>query len=196
MKKKVDWSRIEEKYRQLIYELHEQLGWFNEEELKNTPRRATDVFKEWLNNQDFNFTLFEVPTEYTKSMVVLKDIDFVSKCSHHLENIVGKAYVAYLPKEGGKISGISKIARAVRKFASKPQLQERLTNEIADYVRDNLDADFVMVVVRGVHHCMVARGVKMQNAEMVTSAVRWNKERFNGMELGHLKAEALKLFGF
>jgi len=141
---------------------------FNEEELQNTPSRYEDFLKEWAGNNNFKFTTFENPGY--DQMVILKDIDFSSLCSHHLLPFHGVAHVGYIP--GDKICGISKLARVVDKFASRPQIQERMTQEIADFIETELKPKGVMVVVSAQHDCMRIRGVKKQNSNMVTSAIK------------------------
>ncbi len=191
-----DWKKIYEINNQYVKTLHEELGWFNDEELQNTPKRITNFYKEWIGNHSFEFKTFDI--DGTKNMIVLKDISFHSMCAHHMLPFFGKAHIAYLPKdseEGGRISGVSKLARAVVKFASKPTEQERLSTEIVEYVRKELDAQFVMIVLEAQHLCMIMRGVKQPGSLMVTSDVRWNKEKFDSVTLGHLKDEALRLMG-
>jgi GTP cyclohydrolase IA len=103
-------------------------------------------------------------------MVVLRDIPFYSMCEHHLLPFMGKAHVAYLPN--GKVVGLSKLARVVEDFARRPQLQERLTSQIADLLMDRLDAKGAAVIIEANHTCMTIRGVKKPGATMVTSAIR------------------------
>lgn len=141
---------------------------FNEEELNNTPSRYEGFLNEWAGNNYFKFTTFENPGY--DQMVILKDIDFSSLCSHHLLPFHGVAHVGYIP--GEKICGISKLARVVDKFASRPQIQERMTQEIADFIQSELQPKGVMVVVSAQHDCMRIRGVKKQNSNMVTSAIK------------------------
>lgn len=188
-------ERIQEAYQGLINALHEELGWFDQEALTNTSRRYKDFIKEWVEDNDFNFTAFAVDEATTKSMVVLREVDFYSMCSHHMLPFFGTARIAYLPKEGGKVCGISKLARAVKKFANQPQIQEGMTNEIADFLMKELEAWFVMVVVEGTHMCMTMRGIKQHASVMGTSAIRWNKEKFTSEDdIGHLKEEAMTMF--
>jgi GTP cyclohydrolase I len=111
-------------------------------------------------------------------MVVVREIDFASMCEHHLLPFLGKAHVAYVPD--GKVIGLSKIPRVVEMFARRLQLQERMTEEIADFLEDALHPCGVGVVVEALHLCMAIRGVKKANARMVTSAVRGSfKENLN-----------------
>ena len=107
--------------------------------------------------------------EYNE-MVVVRDIDFYSLCEHHLLPFFGKAHVAYLPK--GKIVGLSKIPRMVDVFARRLQVQERMTQQVAQTLVDMLEPQGVAVVVEGFHMCMAMRGVEKQNAWMTTSAMR------------------------
>jgi len=103
-------------------------------------------------------------------LVVLRDIPFNSMCEHHLMPFEGKAHVAYLPD--GRVVGISKLARVVDDFAHRPQVQERMTSQIADLLTAKLDAKGVAVVLEATHACMTCRGVKKAGSIMVTSAVR------------------------
>lgn len=103
-------------------------------------------------------------------IVLLKDIEFYSVCEHHLMPFTGKAHVAYLP--GGKIVGLSKLARAVEHFARRPQVQERLTAQIADLISQTLEPKGVAVVLEASHTCMTMRGVKKPGSLMTTSAMR------------------------
>ena len=141
---------------------------FNDEEIQNTPRRYQGFLKEWEQNDNLKFTVFENPGY--DQLIILKDIDFSSLCSHHVLPFHGKAHVGYLP--GEKICGISKLARVVDKFASRPQIQEKMTNEIADFIEEHLHPRGCMVVVEAGHDCMRIRGVKKPASTMVTSAVR------------------------
>jgi GTP cyclohydrolase I len=103
-------------------------------------------------------------------MVILKDIDFSSICEHHLLPFVGRAHVAYLPN--GRVVGLSKLARTVDLFARRPQVQERLTRQVADAIMDHLDARGALVVIESQHFCMKIRGVNKPDSLMVTSAAR------------------------
>lgn len=189
-----NWEAINASVKSYIETLHNELGWFNDEEMQHTPRRVTEFYKEWIGNHNFNFRIFEI--DGTKNMIILKDISFHAMCAHHMLPFFGKAHVAYLPKEmeeGGKIAGVSKLARTVVKFASKPTEQEKLSTEIVEYLVEKLDANFAMVVLEAQHLCMIMRGIRQPGSVMVTSDVRWNKQKFDATALGHLKDEALRL---
>ena len=103
-------------------------------------------------------------------LVLEKDITFYSMCEHHLVPFFGKAHIAYIPN--GKVAGLSKLARTIEIYAKKPQLQERLTTEVADAVMEYLDAKGVMVVIEGEHTCMTMRGVKKPGTKTVTTTYR------------------------
>jgi GTP cyclohydrolase IA len=106
-----------------------------------------------------------------EELVLVKDIPFYSMCEHHLVPFYGKAHVAYIPR-GGRVTGLSKLARAVEAVAKRPQLQERITSTIANSMIETLDPHGVMVVVEAEHMCMTMRGVKKPGAKTITSAVR------------------------
>lgn len=157
---------------------------FSEEELRNTPDRIKRFLDEWAANDSFKFTVFNNPGY--DQMIILKDIDFASVCSHHLLPFLGKAHIGYIPAK--KICGISKLARVVDKFASRPQIQENLTQQIADFITKELEPIGVMVVLEAQHQCMQIRGVKKPNSIMVTSAIKGlfkedEKARMEFMEL-------------
>jgi len=141
---------------------------FNEEELKNTPRRIKKFIEEEWKDRGFNFTVF--PNPNYDEMIILKDIEFESLCSHHLMPFFGKVHIAYIP--GEKICGLSKLARVVDKFAHRPQIQEKLTQEIVEFLSEKLKPKGVMVVIEAQHTCITCRGACKKNAVMVTSAVR------------------------
>jgi len=144
--------------------------YFSDEELKNTPIRYQRFLDEWLKDSSkFNFTVFPKP-EGLDQMITVIDIDFYSLCSHHLAPFIGKASIAYIPNE--KICGLSKLARVVDKFAHKPQVQERLTQEIADYLIEQLHPLGLMVILEAEHLCMSMRGIRRPGHKTITSAVK------------------------
>jgi GTP cyclohydrolase I len=142
------------------------------EGLLNTPDRVSRMYAEVFQGlrEDSDNVLNTVFTEDYDEIVLLKDIPFVSMCEHHLMPFTGKAHVAYLPS--GKIVGLSKLARAVDHFAKRPQVQERLTAQIAELITQVLEPKGVTVVIEATHSCMTMRGVKKHGGVMTTSAMR------------------------
>lgn len=146
--------------------------------LRRTPQRIADMYDELTAGYHtdpvalINDALFEV--NYTE-MVIIKDIDFYSLCEHHLLPFLGKAHVAYIPR--GKVLGLSKIPRIVEMFARRLQVQERMTQQIADFIDQALHPYGVAVVVEAAHMCSMMRGVKQANATMVTSAISGGFEK-------------------
>lgn len=142
------------------------------EGLRRTPERVARMYDELTAGYHvdpiklINDALFDV--DY-REMVIVKDIDFYSLCEHHILPFLGKAHIAYIPN--GKVIGLSKIPRIVEMFARRLQVQERMTQQIADFIDEILHPHGVAVVVEGVHMCSIMRGVKKANASMVTSAV-------------------------
>lgn len=141
---------------------------FDKEELENTPKRHKKFLKEWEEDSGFNFTTFK--NKGYDELIILKNIEFSSMCSHHLLPFKGFAHIGYIPTN--KICGISKLARVLDRFAHKPQLQERIGEEIVNFLVKELKPKGVMVVLEAAHDCMRIRGCKKQNSVMVTSAVR------------------------
>ena len=162
-------NRIAELVRELLLELGEDA---KREGLVKTPERVAESLKFLVSGykEDVHSTidsaLFQVECN---EMVIVKDIEFYSLCEHHLLPITGKAHIGYLPN--GQVIGLSKMARVVDIFARRLQVQERMTNQIADSLMKYLNATGVGVVVEAVHYCMVMRGVQKQNSKTVTSAM-------------------------
>jgi GTP cyclohydrolase I len=143
------------------------------EGLRDTPERVARMYAEVfgglrIDPQSVISTVFD--DENHEEMVMVKDIPFYSMCEHHLIPFHGQAHVAYLPK--GRLTGLSKLARLVEAYARRPQLQERLTTQIADTLMEGLEPHGVLVVVEAEHLCMSMRGVKKPGSVTVTSAVR------------------------
>jgi len=162
---------VEQKNRRLgeIMKIEIPDEFFNSEELKNTPKRYGKFLKEWLvDSNNFTFTTFK--NNGYDQMVIVKDIDCYSMCAHHLLPFKIKVHVGYIPDK--KISGLSKIPRVVEKFAHRPQLQERLTQQIANFLYNELKAKGVIVIIEGEHMCMSMRGIKKLGSITTTSALK------------------------
>ena len=185
----IDKPRIEAAIREFLFAIGEDP---DREGLLETPDRVARACEEIFGGmqEDPGIHLLKQFNEPgNEDMVIVKDIPFSSMCEHHLLPFTGLAHVCYLPNDG-KITGLSKIARCVSGFARRPQLQERLTNQIADAVEERLGARGVLVVLQAEHTCMNMRGIKAAGSETVTSAVRgWFKTDLKARE------EALNLIG-
>lgn len=146
----------------------------NREGLQQTPARVARMYEEVFAGLEENPARHFAVTfdEHHEEMVLVKDIPFYSMCEHHLVPFFGKAHVAYIPASDGRICGLSKLARLVEAFAKRPQVQERLTGQIADTLIEQLDPQGVIVVLEAEHMCMSMRGVKKPGSQTVTSAVR------------------------
>lgn len=144
----------------------------NREGLIETPDRIARMYMEIFEGigQDAKEVLSKTFKVESNDLVLEKDITFYSMCEHHLVPFFGKAHIAYIPN--GKVAGLSKLARTIEIYAKKPQLQERLTTEVADAVMEYLDAKGVMVVIEGEHTCMTMRGVKKPGTKTVTTTYR------------------------
>ncbi|MBX6388439.1 MAG: GTP cyclohydrolase I FolE [Frankia sp.] len=166
-----DHERVARAVRELLIGIGEDP---DREGLRKTPERVARAYAEAVEGlgRDPREVLTTVFDEGHDEMVLVRDIDFSSLCEHHLVVFSGKAHVAYIPNEKGQITGLSKLARLVDLYARRPQVQERLTSQIADALVDVLDPRGVMVVVEAEHLCMSMRGVRKPGACTVTSAVR------------------------
>jgi GTP cyclohydrolase I len=168
-KHEVDRAAIEKAVRSILVAVGEDP---DREGLLETPRRVASMYAELFTG------LTEDPARHLKvtfsepydEMVVLRDIPFHSMCEHHLLPFMGRAHVAYLPRN--KVVGLSKLARVVEAYARRPQLQERLTGQIADLLMSRLDAKGAGVIIEANHTCMTIRGVRKPGSVMVTSAMR------------------------
>ncbi len=164
-----DHERAERAVKELLLAIGEDP---EREGLKDTPARVARAFKEnfaglWQSPNDVLTTTFDIGHE---ELVIIRDIEVFSHCEHHLTPFHGAAHVGYIPS--GKITGLSKVARLVDLFARRPQVQERLTSQIADAMVEILDAAGVIVIIECEHLCMSMRGVRKSEARTVTSAVR------------------------
>jgi GTP cyclohydrolase I len=142
--------------------------------LARTPERVADMYAELFSGlgKDPLEELQVVFEAGHDEMVMVKDIDMGSICEHHLIPFIGKAHIAYIPNERGQITGLSKLARLVDVLSKRPQVQERLTTQIADAMEEALDPRGVLVVIEAEHLCMSLRGVRKPGSRTVTSAVR------------------------
>jgi len=146
----------------------------NREGLVGTPARVAEMYSELFMglNVDPGEEL-EVGYELGhREMVIVRDIPFYSMCEHHLLPFYGTVDIGYLPDASGRVVGISKLARVVEIIARRPQIQERMTTEIADAIMDGLNPSGVAVVVQAEHLCMIMRGVKKPGSNIITSAIR------------------------
>ncbi len=164
-----DEARAAAAVRELLLALGEDP---DREGLKETPARVARAFKEnfeglWKSPEDVLTTTFDIGHE---ELVIIRDIEVFSHCEHHLTPFHGVAHVGYIPR--GKITGLSKVARLVDLFARRPQVQERLTTQIADAMVKILDPMGVIVIIDCEHLCMSMRGVRKSRARTTTSAVR------------------------
>ena len=144
------------------------------EGLQNTPQRIAEMYAELFSGLDM-----DAKTELTvgfqeghREMVILRDIPFYSMCEHHLLPFHGVAHVGYIPNNEGRVVGVSKLARVVDVFAKRPQLQERMTTQIADAILEGLQPDGVAVVIQAEHLCMTMRGIRKPGSNVITSATR------------------------
>jgi GTP cyclohydrolase I len=166
----IDFERIERAVLEIFISIGEDP---NRDGLSDTPRRVARSYGELFRG------LRETPAKHLgrvfeqehNDVILVRDIPFYSLCEHHLLPFTGKAHVAYLPGHG-QVVGLSKIARTVDVFARRPQVQERLTNQIADAIDEHLQPKAVAVVIEAEHFCMKMRGVNKSGSEMVTSTLR------------------------
>ncbi|GAN88807.1 GTP cyclohydrolase I [Gluconobacter frateurii M-2] len=178
----------EERLASAIRTILEAVGENPEREgLQDTPQRVAKMYLEVFGG------LYEDPREHLKTQfsadqhhgaVIVKDIRFHSMCEHHLLPVHGKAHVAYLPA-GGRLTGLSKLARVVEGFARRPQLQERMTDQVAQAMEDVLVPEAVLVVIEAEHMCMSMRGVRSPGSTTVTTVARgtWKHDHAARMEI-------------
>jgi GTP cyclohydrolase I len=166
----MDKKKIEKAIRGILEALGEDL---KRKDLQETPRRVAQMYGEIFSgiHQDPEKELEVVLDQKHEEIILLKDIPLYSVCEHHLLPFIGKAHVAYIPKQG-RVTGLSKLARLVDILAKRPQVQERLTTQIAEIIMSKLKPQGCMVVIEAEHLCMSMRGVKKPGTLTVTSAVR------------------------
>lgn len=167
----VDLGRIEKAVREILYAIGEDP---DRDGLLDTPSRVARAMAEQFSGlgqtpEDVLTKVFDVDHD---EMVLVRDIEVYSTCEHHLVPFHGVAHVGYIPNERGQVTGLSKLARLVDVFARRPQVQERMTSQIADSLMRVLEPRGVIVVVECEHLCMTMRGVRKPGAKTVTSAVR------------------------
>ena len=166
----MDKPRIEAAVRELLLAIGEDP---DREGLQETPRRVAELYGEIFSG------LEETPEKHVKlfnetkhdEMVTVRDIPLYSMCEHHLLPFIGVAHIAYIPRDG-RVIGLSKLARIVNAFARRPQLQERLTAQLADFLEEKLEPQGVAVIIEAEHLCMTMRGVRAAGAKTQTSALR------------------------
>jgi GTP cyclohydrolase I len=166
---RVDHERIRQAVREILLAVGEDP---DREGLRDTPDRVARMYSELFSglHKDPRQLLEKTFTQKYDEVVLVKDIEFASLCEHHLLPFTGKAHLAYLPQ--GKIVGLSKLARVVEVLSRRPQVQERMTEELADLLMHELDARGVAVIVEASHSCMTIRGVRKENSVCTTSAMR------------------------
>ncbi len=166
----MDKERIENAVREILIAVGEDP---ERSGLIETPRRVANMYEEIFAG------LHEDPKQHLKffdeksndEMVIVRDIPFASMCEHHLLPFVGKAHIAYIPSDN-RIIGLSKLARIVDNFAKRPQVQERLTHDIADFLEENMKPQGVAVILEAEHSCMTIRGARASGSKTQTSALR------------------------
>jgi GTP cyclohydrolase I len=166
-----DQPRVEAAVRELLFAIGEDP---ERDGLRDTPARVARAYREmfsglYTNPETVLNTMFD---EDHDELVIVKEIPMYSTCEHHLVSFHGVAHVGYIPGKDGRVTGLSKIARLVDLYAKRPQVQERLTSQIADALMKKLDPRGVIVVVEAEHLCMAMRGVRKPGAVTTTSAVR------------------------
>lgn len=167
----IDQPRIAAAVREILLAIGEDP---DRDGLQDTPKRVAKAYAEFFAGlhqrpDEHLSTTFDIEHD---EMVLVKDIAFYSTCEHHLVPFYGRAHIGYIPGKGGKVTGLSKLARLVEVFARRPQVQERLTTQIVDALVEHLNPSGAIVVVECEHMCMSMRGVQKPGAKTVTSAVR------------------------
>ena len=171
MSEPVDLPRIERAVREILSAIGEDP---DRDGLVDTPARVARTYAEQFSGlsqhpEDVLGTVFDADHD---EMILVRDIELYSTCEHHLVPFFGRAHVAYIPNEKGQITGLSKLARLVDIYARRPQVQERMTSQIADALMRVLEPRGALVVIEAEHLCMSMRGVRKPGAKTVTSAVR------------------------
>jgi GTP cyclohydrolase IA len=183
----IDTARIEHAVREILLAIGEDP---DRDGLAETPARVARAYAEQFSGlaqrpEDVLTTLFDADYD---ELILVRDIEVYSTCEHHLTPFFGFAHVGYIPNEKGQITGLSKLARLVDVYARRPQVQERMTSQIADALMTVLEPRGVLVVIEAEHLCMSMRGVRKPGAKTVTSAVRGSMR-----DSDRTRAEALSL---
>ena len=183
----VDLARIEGAVREILQAVGEDPG---REGLRDTPARVARAYAEQFSGlaqrpEDVLSTVFDADHD---ELILVRDIELYSTCEHHLVPFFGYAHVGYIPNEKGQITGLSKLARLVDIYARRPQVQERMTSQIADALMTVLEPRGALVVIEAEHLCMSMRGVRKPGAKTVTSAVRGSMR-----DSDRTRAEAMSL---
>jgi GTP cyclohydrolase I len=171
-----DQPRAEAAVRELLLAVGEDP---DREGLRDTPARVARAYKELLSGmrlgaEDVLTTTFDIGHD---ELILVRDIELWSMCEHHLVPFTGVAHIGYIPNDNGRITGLSKLARLVDVYAKRPQVQERLTTQVADALMRILEAQGAIVVIEAEHLCMTMRGVKKPGAKTITSAIRGSMHR-------------------
>ncbi|MDD2362900.1 MAG: GTP cyclohydrolase I FolE [Oscillospiraceae bacterium] len=184
----MDKKRIEAAVREILIAVGENP---DREGLEETPRRVADMYEEIFSGleEDPHRHLKTFNEEQNDEMVTVRDIPLYSVCEHHLVPFFGVAHIAYIPRNG-RVIGLSKLARIVNCFARRPQLQERLTAQIADFLEKEIDPQGVAVIIEAEHLCMTMRGARAAGCRTQTSALRGRMKAD-----ARARSEALSLLG-
>jgi GTP cyclohydrolase I len=182
-----DAKRAEDAVRELLFAIGEDP---DRDGLRDTPARVARAYAEmfggmWQRPEDVLTTTFDLGHE---ELILVRDIELYSCCEHHLVPFHGHAHIGYIPAEGGRITGLSKLARLVDVYAKRPQVQERLTTQIADSLMRILEPQGAIVVIEAEHLCMTMRGIRKPGSRTITSAVRGSL-----MTCASTRAEAMAL---
>jgi GTP cyclohydrolase IA len=183
----IDQPRIESAVREILAAIGEDP---DRDGLRETPARVARAYAEQFSGlaqqpEDVLGTVFDADHD---ELILVRDIEIYSTCEHHLVPFFGRAHVAYIPNEKGQITGLSKLARLVDVYARRPQVQERMTSQIADALMRVLEPRGALVVIEAEHLCMSMRGVRKPGAKTVTSAVRGSMR-----DSASTRAEAMSL---
>ncbi|MBC2681299.1 GTP cyclohydrolase I FolE [Corynebacterium anserum] len=170
-RREFDQQRAEAAVRELLLAVGEDP---DREGLVETPARVARAYKEMFSglHTDPTEVLSKTFNEDHRELVLVRDIQFYSTCEHHLVPFFGTAHIGYIPGRDGKVTGLSKLARLIDGLAKRPQVQERLTSQVADALMERLEPAGAIVVVEAEHMCMAMRGIRKPGANTVTSAVR------------------------